>query len=75
MDFVWLMSKGEDYEGGSVIGVHATEAGARAEAQAFIQQDLAYGVEWKLHREEPDRVIWRDGGCAWLEIKQTRLLS
>ncbi len=68
--YIWVLMQGEDYEGGHLISIYATEKSARKAAASFAP--VEHG--WKLHRQEADSTIWRDGGCSWVEIQQRLLL-
>jgi hypothetical protein len=56
---VWIVESGENYEGGSVVGIFADEQSARACA---LDYPCAFG-KWRQHEEN----VW-GAGCDWLTI-------
>jgi hypothetical protein len=65
MNRVWVVSRGENHEGGEVIGVCATHDGALALAAA---QKPDSGL-WANQELEADGTLCWSSGCDWLEIR------
>jgi hypothetical protein len=63
---VWILSKGEHHEGGSVLGVFAERDLARG--QFVIEaQNMAFAIDDA--RQEDDGSIHLDAGCDWLALE------
>jgi hypothetical protein len=66
---VWVMSKGEDHEGGEVLGVYATKDVARPDFEreaAAINSHPAFRLDSAY--VEPDGAVYVHGGCDWLRL-------
>ena len=72
MTTVWILMKGEDYEGGDVLGVYASRDLARG---AFAQ--AAAGIPFAIDdaRHEPDGSVHLYGGCDWLSLAPYSVLT
>jgi hypothetical protein len=64
MNRVWVVSRGEDHEGGEVIGVCATHDGALA----LAAEQRAYLGPWEKELEADGTLRW-SSDCDWLEIR------
>lgn len=63
---VWVLSSGEDHEGGTVLGVFASKSAARgpfAEAACDIPFDLDDAWQTK------DGAVHAHGGCDWVSLE------
>jgi hypothetical protein len=68
--YIWVLMTGEDYKGGTLLSMHATEEGARKAAMKSARAQEG----WELHLESDDVTIWRDDGCSWVEISKRSVL-
>ena len=69
---VWVLSKGEDHEGGEVLGVFATKDVARGpftEAARSIPFDL--DAAW----QDDDGAVHAHGGCDWVSLEPHPLVT
>ena len=69
---VWVLSTGEDHEGGDVLGVYATKEIAKgpfAEAARNIPFDL--DGAWL----DEDGAVHAHGGCDWVSLVPHQLVS
>lgn len=69
---VWVLSTGEDHEGGDVLGVYATKEIAKgpfAEAARNIPFDLDRA--W----QDEDGAVHAHGGCDWVSLVPHPLVS
>lgn len=75
MDTVWILSTGENNEGGDVIGVYADRDLARGQliTEAHKIRDRFNEIR-DLH-EEADGSIHFSGGCDWLSLKPHQVVS
>lgn len=63
---VWILSSGEDHEGGTVLGVFANKDAAKGpfyEAACDIPFDL--DKAWR----DDDGAVHAHGGCDWVSLK------
>lgn len=60
---VYVVSRGEDYEGSSVEGIFSSIAAARAFVPYLIER---MSVPWKMKEVRPE--YWH-GGCDYIEIE------
>jgi hypothetical protein len=70
---VWVLSKGEDYEGGTVLGVYASKETAKGpfvEAARSIPFDL--DEAWQ---DEKSGAVHAHGGCDWVALEPHPLIS
>ncbi|WP_200308226.1 hypothetical protein [Streptomyces adelaidensis] len=70
---VWILSKGEDYEGGSVLGVYASKETAKGpfvEAARTIPFDL--DSAWQ---DEASGAVHAHGGCDWVSLVPHPLIT
>ncbi|MET9222371.1 hypothetical protein ABZX65_26905 [Streptomyces sp. NPDC003300] len=70
---VWVLSKGEDSEGGDVLGVYASKdaaKGAFAEAARSIPFDL--DGAWQ---DEETGAVHAHGGCDWVTLGPHPLIT
>lgn len=70
---VWVLSTGEDHEGGDVLGVYATKEAAKgpfAEAARSIPFDL--DSAWQ---DEESGAVHAHGGCDWVSLVPHPLIS
>jgi hypothetical protein len=69
---VWVLSTGEDHEGGSVLGVFASKDAAKgsfAEAARSIPFDL--DGAW----QDQDGAVHAHGGCDWVSLEPHALVT
>jgi hypothetical protein len=69
---VWVLSAGEDHEGGIVLGVFASKEAAKgpfAEAACDIPFDLDNA--W----QDGDGAVHAHGGCDWVSLKPHVLVT
>jgi hypothetical protein len=69
---VWILSKGEDYEGGNVLGVYATKDAAKGpfvEAARRIPFDL--DDAW----QDDDGAVHAHGGCDWVSLEPHAVIA
>jgi hypothetical protein len=69
---VWVLSKGEDHEGGDVLGVYAskdTAKGPFAEAAQSIPFDL--DSAW----QDEDGAVHAHGGCDWVSLEPHTIVT
>jgi len=69
---VWILSKGEDYEGGHTIGVYASKDLAKGpflEAAQSIPFDL--DDAW----QDDDGAVHAHGGCDWVSLEPHPLIT
>lgn len=69
---VWVLSTGEDHEGGDVLGVYASKEAAKgpfAEAARNIPFDL--DGAW----QDEDGAVHAHGGCDWVSLVPHPLVS
>jgi hypothetical protein len=69
---VWVLATGEDYEGGTVLGVYASKEAAKGpfvEAACRIPFDL--DEVW----QDDDGAVNAHGGCDWVALEPHPLIS
>ncbi|MFF9310000.1 hypothetical protein ACF1BS_03725 [Streptomyces sp. NPDC014748] len=69
---VWILSQGEDHEGGTVLGVYASKEAAKgpfAEAARNIPFDL--DAAW----QDDDGAVHAHGGCDWVSLKPHQVVT
>jgi hypothetical protein len=69
---VWVLSRGEDHEGGDVLGVYASKEAAKgpfAEAARSIPFDL--DSAW----QDETGAVHAHGGCDWVSLVPHPLIS
>lgn len=69
---VWVLSRGEDHEGGDVLGVFASKDAAKgpfAEAARSIPFDLDQA--W----QDQDGAVHAHGGCDWVSLEPHQLVT
>jgi hypothetical protein len=69
---VWILSKGERYEGGSVIAVFADRDLGRGK---FTEQALDMAFPIDDARQDEDGSIHLDAGCDWLALEPHTLIT
>lgn len=69
---VWVLSTGEDYEGGRIVGVYASKEAAKG---PFV--DAATGIPFDLDRvwQDGDGAVHAHGGCDWVSLEPHTLVS
>lgn len=70
---VWILSKGEDYEGGTVLGVYASKEAAKGpfvKAARRIPFDL--DEAWQ---DEESGAVHAHGGCDWVSLEPHPLIG
>lgn len=70
---VWVLSTGEDHEGGEVLGVYASKEGAKGpfvEAAKRIPFDL--DSAWQ---DEESGAVHAHGGCDWVSLEPHPLIG
>lgn len=70
---VWILAQGEDYEGGTVLGVYATKEAAKGpfvEAARRIPFDLDNA--WQ---DDDTGAVHAHGGCDWVSLEPHPLIS
>ncbi|HEY5834912.1 hypothetical protein [Streptomyces sp.] len=69
---VWILSSGEDYEGGTVLGVYATKDAAKG---AFVQ--AARGIPFAVDKawQDQDGAVHARGGCDWVSLEPHQLIT
>ncbi|TXS34755.1 hypothetical protein [Streptomyces sp. OR43] len=63
---VWILSKGEMYEGGTIRGVYLDRDLARG-ALTAAAQELPFAIDDV--RQDDDGAIHIEGGCDWISLK------
>lgn len=69
---VWVLSQGEDHEGGTVLGVYASKEAAKgpfSEAARSIPFDL--DAAW----QDEDGAVHAHGGCDWVSLEPHMVIS
>ncbi|WP_109000838.1 hypothetical protein [Streptomyces rishiriensis] len=69
---VWVLSTGEDHEGGTVLGVYASKEAAKgpfSEAARSIPFDL--DAAW----QDEDGAVHAHGGCDWVSLEPHMVTS
>lgn len=63
---VWILSTGEDHEGGTVIGVYASKDLAQDDFLTAAQK-IPFGIDeaWK----DDDEAVRVHGGCDWVSLE------
>lgn len=63
---VWILSSGEDYEGGHVIGVYASKDLAQDDFLTAAKK-IPFSIDdaWK----EDDESVHVHGGCDWVSLE------
>lgn len=69
---VWVLSTGEDHEGGYVVGVYASKEAAKG---PFY--DAATGIPFKLDKawQDGDGAVHAHGGCDWVSLEPYALVG
>lgn len=69
---VWVLSTGEDYEGGIVLGVYATKDAAKG---PFTE--AARDIPFKLDSawQDGDGAVHAHGGCDWVSLVPHALVT
>jgi hypothetical protein len=70
---VWILSKGEDDEGGTVLGVYASKETAKGpfvEAARTIPFDLD-----RAWQDEESGAVHAHGGCDWVSLEPHPLIG
>lgn len=70
---VWVLSSGEDHEGGEVLGVYATKQAAKgpfAQAARSIPFDL--DAAWQ---DEETGAVHAHGGCDWVSLEPHQVIT
>lgn len=63
---VWILSTGEDYEGGHIVGVYATKELAKDDfLTATAKIPFSIDKAWK----EDDESVHVHGGCDWVSLE------
>jgi len=68
---VWIVVRGEDREGGSVLAVCAT----RNRALVVAINARSDPNRWTRTLDEPDRIQWHDDGCDWITARKVKVLK
>ena len=63
---VWILSTGEDYEGGHVIGVYATKDLAQDD---FLTAAKKIPFEIDKAWKDDDEAVHVHGGCDWVSLE------
>jgi hypothetical protein len=69
---VWILSAGEDYEGGSVLGVYATKELAKG---PFLNAALGIPFEVDNAWQDDDGAVHAHGGCDWVSLEPHPLIT
>jgi hypothetical protein len=69
---VWILSSGEDYEGGNVLGVYASKEAAKG---PFVE--AAHRIPFNLDEvwQDDDGAVNAHGGCDWVALEPHPLIS
>lgn len=69
---VWILSKGEDYEGGRILGVYATKEAAKG---PFV--DAARSIPFDLDAawQDDDGAVNVHGGCDWVSLEPHTVIT
>lgn len=69
---VWILSKGEDYEGGNILGVYATKDAAKG---PFLK--AARNIPFDLDNawQDEDGAVHAHGGCDWVSLEPHSVIS
>lgn len=69
---VWILSKGEDYEGGTIHGVYAAKELAKGD---FL--DAVHGIPFDLDSawQDDDGAVHAHGGCDWVALEPHPLVT
>lgn len=69
---VWVLSSGEDHEGGAVLGVYASKEAARG---PFIT--AAHRIPFDLDNawQDQDGAVHAHGGCDWVSLEPHQVIT
>lgn len=69
---VWVLSKGEDHEGGYILGVYVNKEAAKG---PFVEaaNSIVFGLDkvW----QDGDGAVNAHGGCDWVSLEPHPLIS
>lgn len=69
---VWILSKGEDYEGGRILGVYATKEAAKGQ---FLEAATSIPFDLDEAWQDDDGAVHVHGGCDWVSLEPHPVLS
>ncbi len=69
---IWVLSKGEDYEGGYVLGVYASKDAAKG---PFVEAARRIPFDLDKVRQDDDGAVNAHGGCDWVALDPHPLIT
>lgn len=69
---VWVLSAGEDYEGGTVIGVYASKEAGKG---PFIEAARKIPFDLDKVWQDDDGAVNAHGGCDWVALEPHALVT
>lgn len=69
MDKVWILEAGEDYEGGSVLGVYAKKEFAYEDFVKAATERGCFGIyDREVWSDKDDDSVHAHAGCDWISL-------
>lgn len=69
---VWVLSKGEDHEGGYVLGVFASKDAAKG---PFVEAARSIPFDLDKVWQDDDGAVNAHGGCDWVALEPHSLIT
>ena len=69
---VWVLSKGEDYEGGTVLGVYASKEAAKG---PFVEAARSIPFDLDDAWQDDNGAVNAHGGCDWVSLEPHPLIT
>jgi hypothetical protein len=69
---VWILSKGEDYEGGHILGVYANKEAAKG---PFLKAATSIPFDLDQVWQDDDGAVNAHGGCDWVSLEPHPLIT
>lgn len=63
---VWILSKGEDHEGGRILGVYASKETAKG---PFVEAARSIPFDLDKVWQDDDGAVNAHGGCDWVSLE------
>ncbi|MFF8589972.1 hypothetical protein ACF061_00790 [Streptomyces sp. NPDC015220] len=69
---VWILSQGEDHEGGTVLGVYANKEAAKG---PFVEAAKRIPFDLDSAWQDDDGAVHAHGGCDWVSLEPHPLIT
>ncbi|GGS96435.1 hypothetical protein [Streptomyces violaceus] len=69
---VWILSSGEDHEGGHILGVYASKEAAKG---PFVQAAASIPFDLDAAWQDDDGSVNVHGGCDWVSLEPHTVIA